>query len=132
MSSLEFNGQQVAPELSKKLFEHYPKLEMQLDVLTRVTHEMECLVERTNAIFDVPESRVAGAIERAKEVAVSTSIPVSVQPQLETPPATEVPLTEVEGAVPSDQSVLPDFVPEQGRGMSTATGQLLHKIWRRV
>jgi len=105
---------------------------MQLDVLVRVTHEMECLVERTNAIFNDPESNVAGAIERSRDMAVSVSIPISVQPQLETPPATEIPFTEVEGEVPNDQSVFPDFIPEQGRAVSTATGQLLHKIWRRM
>jgi len=132
MSSLEFNGRHVAPELSKKLFEHYPQLEMQLDVLVQVTHEMQCLVEKTNAIFGDPVPNVAGAIERARETAVSTSIPISVQPKLETLPVSKVPPTEVEGKIPSGQSVPPDSIPEQGRAVSATTGQLLHKMWRRM
>lgn len=143
MSNLEFNGKRVAPELSKKLFEHYPKLEMQLDVLVQVTHEMERLVEKTNAILGDAVPNIAGAIERAREAAVNTSIPISVQPKLETLPVSEVPLPEnviaangpdknVEDEVSNDQSVITTSITEQGRAVSTATGQLLHKIWRRM
>ena len=142
MSSLVFNGQHVAPELSKKLFEHYPKLEMQLDVLVRVTHEMECLVDQTNAIFSDAEPKISGAIERAREVAVNTSIPVNVLPQPKIPPAA-VPLTEnvvaaneptekVGGVIPSNPSVIPAPLPEQGRAVLTTTGHLMHKLWRRM
>ena len=143
MTNLVFNGQHVAPELSRKLFEHYPKLEMQLDALVRVTHEMECLVERTNAVFGDSEANVSGVIERAKEVAVSTSLPVSVQPQLEMPPVSEAPpvknvavvapAEDVVSEIPGDnRSDIPAPMPEQGMAVLSATGHLLHKFWTRM
>ena len=147
MNNLVFNGQHVAPELSKKLFEHYPKLEMQLDVLVRVTHEMECLVEKTNAVFGDSESQVSGVIERARDVAMSTSLPVSAQPQLATPSVPEAPPVEnvaaiapagnVTGESQGNQSdppaSMPDQgIPDQGKAVLSATGHLMHKLWTKM
>ena len=138
----------VAPELAEKLFEHYPQLELQLDGLVHVTHEMECLVERANAIFSDSGIKVSMAIERAREAASIASIPVSVPPPPASPPALETPPAKAVvavnesipnvaavpcatgGASPEQQSTSPIPIPEKGKDVLNVSGKLLRRCWR--